>query len=403
MKAKQTAVAVVFLALLAAGFIVAAAGAVRSGGHSRALLSQARQAEGGVYGMTGAVIDGLESASNRDLDESHLFIQAFGALQRLMGRRVVQDMQSSSTVVKLDNGALQFVNLSAGYFDTTFCGVALADFADRLEGEYGIPLLYVNGPQKIQRGTSPLPGGVVEYGNQMGDRILEILNQREVDALDLRDAFDATEDYASWFFVTDHHWKPAAAFFAYQTLAPVLERYGVRTQARWLDPDSYTVTVYEDWFLGSQGKRVGSLYAGVDDMEWWTPREPTSFTYDANEYDIHRAGSWDESLLFPERMEPRDWFNANPYTLYSGGDYPLATIVNENNPEGGNIVMLRDSFGCALAPFLAQSCHTLTTMDLRYFTGDLEAAIAALDPDLVLVLYCTSTGKDDGMFEFLER
>lgn len=67
---------------------------------------------------------------------------------------------------------------------------------------------------------------------------------------------------------------------------------------------------------------MGSLYAGVDDFEWWTPKEAGRFTLDVEEYGIHREGSWDEALLFPERMEVKDWFNGNPYTLYSGGDYP---------------------------------------------------------------------------------
>lgn len=399
MKTKYTITAAAFLLLLAAGFAVVFRGAVLDG-RGKALLASVGQAET-VSAKVETLISGTESAANGDLDEKHLFIQAFGGIQRLMGREVVQDVESSSTVVKLETGALQFVDLSAGQPDVTDHALALADFADRLAA-YGTPLLYINVPQKIQRGTSPLPDGVKEYGNEMGDQLLDILAQRGVPAFDLRDAFDTVENYPALFFTTDHHWKPAAAFFAYQTLAPVLADYGIETEERWLDRDSYRVTVYEDWFLGSQGKRVGSLYAGVDDIEWWEPLEETSFTYDVEEYGLHRAGNWNETLLFPERIAERDWFNANPYTLYSGGDYPLASIVNQNNPDGGDVVLIRDSLACALTPFLAQSCHTLTTIDLRYFAGDLEATIAALDPDVVLVMYSTSTARVDAMFEFGE-
>lgn len=397
MKLKQTFTAAVFLFLLAAGLWTVSVGTLHSG-QGRALLAAAHEADGVSAGVR-LVIDGAEGAVNRDLDGEHLFIQCFGALQRLLGRRVVQDADASSTVVKLDSGALQFVDLHAGYYDATEHAMALADFSDRL-AERGLPLLYVNAPQKIQRGTSPLPDGVAEYGNEMGDRLLEVLEQRGVAAFDLRDAFDATQDYPSWFFTTDHHWKPSAAFFAYQTLAPILSGYGIETEPRYLDRASYRVAVYENWFLGSQGKRVGSFYAGTDDFEWWEPTQAGSFTCDVDAYGIHRTGGWNESLLFPERMETRDWFSGNPYTLYSGGDYPLATITNHDNPDGGDIVLLRDSFACALTPFLALSCHTLTTIDLRYFDGSLEDTVAALDPDLVMVLYCTSTAKQDAMFSF---
>ena len=398
MKTKQTVTTVLFLLCLGAGFVLLLRGLLRENGASRALVRQALQTEG-LSGKVEALTGGAEGAANKDLDVKHLCVQIFGGVERLMGRRVVQDADQSLTVVKLDSGALQFVDQTAAYVDASGPAHALADFADRLE-KRGIPLLYVNAPQKIQRGDSPLPDGITEYGNQMGDVLVETLKGRGVETLDLRDSFEDRPDYAAWFFRTDHHWKPGSAFFAYQTLAPVLESHGIHTDSRCLERESYDVKVYENWFLGSQGKRVGSLYAGVDDFEWWTPKEAGRFTLDVEEYGIHREGSWDEALLFPERMEARDWFNGNPYTLYSGGDYPLATIVNQDNPSGEDMVLIRDSMACALTPFLAQSCRTLTTIDLRYFTGDLEETVAALDPALVMVLYSTTDAKVPEMFNF---
>lgn len=398
MKTKQTVTAALFLLCLAAGFALLARGLLREGGGSRALVRQALQAET-ISGKAEALVSGAENAANRDLNVKHFCVQVFGGAERLMGRRVARDADRSLTVVKLDSGALQFVDLGGQYVDASGPANVLADFADRL-GQRGIPLLYVNAPQKIPRGDSILPDGITEYGNEMGDVLLETLHSRGVDVFDLRDVFEAAPDYAAWFFKTDHHWKPAGAFLAYQALAPVLEGFGIRTDPQWLSRDAYDIKVYEDWFLGSQGKRVGSLYAGVDDFEWWSPKGAVRFTLDVEEYGIHREGGWNETLLFPERVETRDWFNANPYTLYSGGDYPLATIVNHDNPGGEDMVLIRDSMSCALTPFLARSCRTLTTIDLRYFSGDLEETIAALDPALVMVLYSTTNAKSEEMFRF---
>ena len=113
-----------------------------------------------------------------------------------------------------------------------------------------------------------------------------------------------------------------------------------------------------------------------------------------------RTGPFNQSVCFPERVEERDWFGGNPYTYYSGGDYSLATMTNHKNPNGPKVVLLRESFSCALAPFLALSCSELTTIDLRSFSGDLTETIRALDPDLVITLYTASTTKLDNMFEF---
>ena len=156
----------------------------------------------------------------------------------------------------------------------------------------------------------------------------------------------------------------------------------------------------EDYFLGSQGKRVGSLYAGADDFTLYTPNFPTDLTYANADGSFTRTGPFNTSVCFPERVAERDWFNGNPYTYYSGGDYGLTTITNHKNPEGPRIVLLRESFSCALAPFLALSCSELVTIDLRHFTGDLLDTVEALEPDLVLTLYTASTTGLDNMFDF---
>lgn len=398
MKSKQTVTAVLFLLCMAAGFALLGRGLLREGGSGRALVRQVLQAET-LSAKAEALITGTEEAANRDLNVNHACVQLFGAAERLMGRRVVRDADNSLTVVKLDSGALQFVDLNGQYVDASGPANALADFADRLEAR-GIPLLYVNAPQKIQRGASPLPDGVTEYGNEMGDVLMETLKGRGVDAFDLRPFFEEHADPANLFFKTDHHWTPDAALFAYRLLSEQLSRYGFYTDPQWLDKDNYDIKVYQNWFLGSQGKRVGSLYAGTDDFEWWSPKQATHFTLDVDASGIHREGDWNEALLFPERVETRDWFNANPYTLYSGGDYGLAVIVNHDNPEGKNLVLIRDSMSCVLTPFLARSCRTLATIDLRYFSGNLEETIAALDPSLVMVLYSTTNAKSAEMFRF---
>ena len=138
----------------------------------------------------------------------------------------------------------------------------------------------------------------------------------------------------------------------------------------------------------------------LDDITLDTPKFDTNLTYACPAYGFTRTGPFNQSVCFPERVEEQDWFNGNPYTYYAGGDYPLATITNHNNPDGPRVVMLRDSFACALTPFLALSCSELVTIDLRYFEGDLLDTIGSYDPDLVLTLYTASTTGLENMFQF---
>ena len=399
MKRRNTITALLFLLLTAAGLTLVLTAFVGGEGKLEGLLKSAVRERD-----PGAVLSEAESAVNSDLDRDNLFIQLYGGVQRLSGRRVIQDMVAGNTVAKLSTGALNFVNLgTAGQVDQEAVGrraQATAELAAKLEVR-GIPYLYIAAPQKIQRGAELLPRGLEESGNATCDAYLAELDRLGVDYLDLRPVFESNGIYSNWFFRTDHHWKPEAAFFAWQYLSGELDlRYGYETPSILTNPNNWSTRVLDDFFLGSQGKRVGSLYAGVDDFTIYTPKFDTNLTYTNSDGSFDRSGPFAQSVCFPERVEERDWFNGNPYTYYSGGDYAMATMVNHNNPKGPKVVLLRESFSCALAPFLALSCSELTTIDLRYFSGDLMDTIRELEPDLVLTLYTASSTGLDNMFNF---
>ena len=398
MNRRNTITALLFLVLTAAGLVLLATSFFGGEGKLEALLKSTLRTHD-----VEAFLEGAESAANSDLDRDHLFIQLYGGVQRLSGRRIVEDAVSENTVVKLSNGALNFVNLQADSQAGDAVernAAATAAFAQELQ-LLDIPYLYLAAPQKIQRGQTLLPTGVEENGNASADAFLAELDRQGTDYVDLRPLFENNGIYSSWFFKTDHHWKPEAAFFAWQLLSDELSgRYGFETDPALTDPASWSTTVLEDFFLGSQGKRVGTLYAGTDDLTLYTPQFPTDLTYANADGSFTRTGPFNTSVCFPERVAVRDLFNANPYTYYAGGDYARATITNHKNPEGPKIVLLRESFSCALAPFLALSCSELTTIDLRYFTGDLLDTVEALEPDLVLTLYTASTTTLDNMFDF---
>jgi len=399
MKWKQYVTAVLFLLGLAAGMAGLAAANLNGGGQVRAMLSALPE---GRWAKVQAVLSNSEGAVSGDLDSSHGFIQLYGLFQRLTGRRVLNDMDPSLTVVKLSNGQLQFVDLTEeGPLDVSGNSASTVRFRDAL-AELGIPLLYAQAPQKVGGGRELMPYGVEEYGNAYADAFLEQIGAAGVDALDLRPAFGAGEDFSRYFFNTDHHWKPEGAFLAWQQIAQRLRELGWEVDETYTNSDSFEKITYEDYFLGSQGKRTGTLYAGVDDIDLWKPKFETDFAYTAPAAGVDRSGPFEESLLFPERVAEKDYFNGNPYTLYAGGDYLYSHITNRNNPDGPKVLLIRESFACALTPFLALGCSELSTVDLRYFDGDLMELTAQESPDLVLIMYGASTTRLPALFSFFD-
>lgn len=351
-------------------------------------LPEPKQEPESFFGWAREFTGGAEQSVNDLLDRDRLFIQLYGGVQRLAGRRIMEDVDPAHTVYQLSDGSLTFVEQ-----ERADPGRERASFT-RLREELGdrdIPFLYVQAPNKLAPGDGRLPEGVTEQSNAYADRLLEMLRELGIDTLDIRETFLTDgADWSSHFFRTDHHWTPEGAFEANGALSLVLEqKYGLQLDERACDPGQYTKTVYQNCFLGSIGKRVGSLYGGLDDFSVWSPSFPTWMTYQVYSQDIARVGGFDDALLFPERLEEADLFKSNPYTFYSGGDYPMGRMINLFNRDGPRILLIRDSYACALAPFLALGCGELTTMDLRYFGEDdrLLTYVDWLKPDIVLMMY----------------
>ena len=353
-------------------------------------------------------LEEAEPGLNALLDREHTFIELYGGIQQLTGRRMVEDVDPQYTVVRLDDHSLTFANPDGQAEDVTVRAEEMVEFARLVEEEYDIPLLYVQAPSKTD--VSPLPNGVEDAAGREADQFLALLEKYDVATLDLRPVFRKAADSGEYdedplFFTTDHHWTPTGAFLGYRTLCERLAKdYRFKIDKKLTDPGSFHRYTFEDIFLGSQGRRVGSLYAGLDDLDLWSPTFPTDFTYTVPIVGIEREGPFIISLLFPERLAQQGYYDTNPYTIYSGDDYLLARAVNRNNPQGKRILILRDSFGCALTPFLSLISSESMAIDPRNFNGNQETMMEYLDwlePDILIVMNTTGSIKVDELFPYL--
>ena len=343
------------------------------------------------------VADRTEGTLNAALDREHYFIELYGGVQKLTRQRFVEDSYSYS-VIRMNNGSLTFGSIGQEQKDVTHNAQATADFAAKL-GEKGIPFTAVMTPQKVPQHTESVPAALRDYHNEEATQFLAHAAAQGVHFIDLRD--DMGTDLSNYFFVTDHHWNADGAFVGNRIMTSLLaEEYGFTPFAPGLEQGNFARQVYPDLFLGSQGKRVGTLYAGLDDFAVYSPEFATDLTYRVSETAAPRRGTLNEALYFTEHIK-FDPFTANPYVTFAGGDWGRATVTNHRNPEGPKVVMIRDSFACALTPFFALQCSELTTIDLRAYKGDdLLGDIAGIDPDFVVLFYSPSTTVSNNMFEF---
>ncbi len=394
----QKITAILFLALLLGMLTVL----LCSGGKLKTeILYQYRQStteESSILQRINAAIDAAENQLDQSNPLRNTFIDLNGGFQRLMGKRVIEDSNPQLDTHRLDNGQLTFTVESC---ETDWKAENLAALSEWCAAQ-DTPLLYIQAPFKINPEGPRLPTGTADYTNQNADDLLAGLAQRNVDHLDLRKEIkEQGLDHASLFYKTDSHWTTEAAFWAYTTICDTLEeRYGFTIDDAVINRNNFTATTYENIFLGSQGKRVGTLYAGTDDLDVLLPNFGTKLRYEVPVHQFYKEGKFSETVMDYAHVETVDYYNKSPYYVYSGGDYPLSHITNLNQPDGKKVLLVRDSFSCAVAPFLSLAVGQVDTFDLRYNDASLKDYISESQPDIVIFLYNPGVIRDDVMFEY---
>lgn len=311
-----------------------------------------------------AIIAGCENGMNEGYILKNQGVNLYGGFQKLLGKRVINDVDSSNDVIKLDNGYLSFYTHEKS--DIKNLVKNTVEFNNILKKQ-GIPLLYVQAPYKISKYDTELPEGINVYNNYNADEYLKGIYKENINSIDLRRLIkeDGLQHY-SMFFKTDHHWTPKAGLWAFSKIANELnQNYGFNIDEKLWNKDSYNVKTYKNCFLGSQGKRTGIYYDGLDDFDIITPKFKTNFEVIIDSQNVYKTGEFKETLLDMSKFGLKDYFNTFTYTTYSGGDFGLVNIKNKINTNGKRILLIRDSFSCVLTPFLAQAVSNLDIVDLR--------------------------------------
>ncbi len=337
-----------------------------------------------------------ESRFNDFLPGKDALVTLNGGVQRLLGRREVNQRY------RLDNGQMTYI---IPELDMEPIAQNTVDFARALE-ERDIPFLYVNLLFKVDETDKQLPPGVEDFSNENADRFLAILRREGVDCLDLRELEKAEGlEHYSLFFPTDHHWTPETGLWASNRIAAALEARDPSLVAdlSCMELENYDREVREGVFLGSHGRRVGEWYAGADDLSILTPRFETRLRFSVPELELVREGSFEETMLFPEKLEETDRMHSAAYDVYTGGEYGLLRVENLLGGNGKRLLVLQDSFSLVVIPFFSLGYERVDYLDLRLWDGDLLAYIDETEPDMVLVLYNPGALEDNNtvMFEFL--
>lgn len=264
---------------------------------------------------------------------------------------------------------------------------SLVSFKDYVESQ-GIDFLYVQAPGKVSDHDDTDISGYVDFSNQNADNLIAGALEGGVEVYDLRDeVVKAGIHNHDLFYRTDHHWKISTGLWgAQKVLEYCNENYGFNADTSLLDPDAFEEVLYPAWFLGSQGKKVTLSRTTPDDIALIYPRYETKFHYVVPAIEMDATG--DYSIFYDmDKVKEKDYYNQDPYGACNYTNQPVIQIDNLSDVDDKKILIIHESFGnCVISP-LAICEKRIDSLDLRYFTGSIEAYIKEAKPDIVIVMY----------------
>ncbi len=258
----------------------------------------------------------------------------------------------------------------------------LADFCK----ENGAHFLYVSAPDKVDRREKKYEA--LDFVNANADQFFAGLRKNGVDYLDLRDDVErAGFNTRNLFFRTDHHWLPETGLWASGIISAYLnDRVLVTSDVSLLQPEKWDKEIFKNFFLGSRGKKVTLARATPDDISIYHPKWDTHFHLEIPGKAMIREGSFD--ILYDRKYLAKvDYYHGNPYAAYSWGDMPYMYIRNEDATNDKTLLLIKNSMGNVVLPFLALQFKHTYEIDLRHFNGSARELIRQKKPDVVMILY----------------
>lgn len=341
-----------------------------------------------IEGLLKGTISGIEAGVSDVVFGKEAYINLYGLSERLLGKHYIRDTNVSQSVIKDNNGQLQF---ATNKVDTTPYAEEIEQVNALLE-EKEIPFIYVQTPLKVIEGYTKLPNSILDYAEMNTDTFKAQLEEKGVDVLDLRENVKSSDlDYSTLFYNTDHHWRTETAFWAVGEVVSYLkETEGIDLDPNqyYTDSNNYESLFYKQNFLGSQGRRVGKYYGGLDDYTLMLPKFDTSYEVTINKSNGSTVaeGTFEEAIIKKNLLNDKSVFT-NRYASYFGGDFPEVVIKNKKAEKDFKVLIVKDSFAIPFSAFFSTMVSETRMLDTRYYEGEVTDYIESYNPDLVLYVY----------------
>lgn len=239
----------------------------------------------------------------------------------------------------------------------------------------------LDGVAEVYNMVIPLSSGITfpdnrrtEISSSNQQEAMQKIQDKMSDDVHVVDIYDSLMEHRTEYiyFRADHHWTQLGAYYAYEDFC---EEKGLTPGAL----DSYEKKTF-DGFLGSFYKDTNQnsvLAQAPDVIEAYLPKSNTRMTVTATD------GS---SYQWPIINDVTSYSKSLKYSTFVAGDNPMTVIENLQLTDGSSCVIVKESFGNALIPFLVDHYQKIYVIDYRYWDGNLAEFAGQVQASDVIVM-----------------
>lgn len=196
------------------------------------------------------------------------------------------------------------------------------------------------------------------------------LMDKRVNTVNVFDALSAhKKEYI--YFRTDHHWTQLGAYYGYQEYCKSMG-YSTRPLSNYqkMDFPEFYGTFY--FFMNRPESLKGH------------PDQVTAYQGSMNSMKYTDSkGNLQEGKLINDASQ---MLPGNKYNCFMLGDHGYVEIHNEGAPRKKSILVLKDSYGNAFVPLLAQDYRDVYVVDYRHYQGNASSLIREKGIEEILFL-----------------
>ena len=245
-----------------------------------------------------------------------------------------------------------------------------------------INTMFLLAPNAVSMNHDDLPkNAFVRNQKAQMDYIFDHLNPN-IARIDIRDTLKKEKDQYLY-YKTDHHWTSLGAYYGASEVADYM---------KWDFPkiDEYTKYPLTYDFKGTLSKKTGS-FGYKDEIDIYVPdKEP--------EYVVTYENDQKKSRTI---YQSKQLDTADPYTVFLGGNQGLIQI-DINNESKHHLLLFKDSYANALVPFLIPYCRTITIVDPRYYSENIDRIVSSqLITDILYVYNANTFVEDQSLMDVL--